>query len=118
MEAGNHIREACKGKWMEIRMPCPCPLPFRTFAAAYPKLMDAPIAEQIPRTADNGRMGKFVAEIFYAQISMCIEVNDREIGVPLCRSFDCGEADQMLPADQKGQLSAVQDRLCALSNHR
>ena len=99
-------------------MPCPCPLPFRTFAAAYPKLMDAPIAEQIPRTADNGRMGKFIAEIFYAQISMRIEVNDGEIGVPLCRSFDCGEADQMLPADQKGQLSAVQDRLCALPNHR
>ena len=80
--------------------------------------MDAPIAEQIPRTADNGRMGEFVAEIFFAQISMCIEVNDGEIGISLRRSSDCGEADQMLPADQKGQLSAVQDRPCALPDHR
>ena len=68
-------------------MPCPCPLPFRTFAAAYPKLMDAPIAEQIPRTTDNGRMGEFVSELFFVHNSMSTEVNDVDTRTSPCRSL-------------------------------
>lgn len=71
--------------------------------------MDAPIAQQIVATANDGGMGQTLAEVVIAQIGVCVEMDDVQLRIFLHHGAHSAERDQMFAAEHDWHLSSFQD---------